>query len=62
MRATVIDEACIACGACEEACPEVFRTAETVAVVLLDPVPADLSDKLREAEEACPVEAIQIEV
>ena len=62
MRAKVDKDLCIACGICEGIVPEVFSLErEPVAEVLVDPIPAELEDKVREAAESCPVGAIEIE-
>jgi len=62
MRVKVNKDLCIACGICESLVPEVFSLErEPVAEVLLDPVPVELEDKVREAIESCPVGAIEIE-
>ncbi len=60
MKSVSIEETCIACGSCVEICPEVFDLPGDLAVVKAD---ADLSldDKIIEAAEACPVEAITYE-
>ncbi len=57
MKKVTVDENCVGCGSCVEICPEVFELAEDVAVVKTG---ADLSldEKITEAAEACPVEAI----
>jgi ferredoxin len=60
MKAIVDHDTCIACGLCEETCPEVFKVNDT-AEVKADPVPSDLEDSCREAAESCPVDAIAIE-
>ena len=57
MKFKVDEESCIACGACEEACPEVFEVDEFSAVKL-DPIPEELVASALEAEEGCPVDAI----
>jgi len=59
MKKVWVDEECIACGACVEVCPEVFKLEGEFAEVKED---ADLSnDRIVEASEACPVEAIHYE-
>jgi len=60
MRAT-IDDTCTGCGICEDECPEVFELQDEMAVVNVDPIPEDLEDKVRDAAESCPVEAILVE-
>ncbi len=57
MKFKVDEETCIACGACEEACPEVFEV-DDVSTVKVDDVSADLEAAALEAEEGCPVDAI----
>ena len=60
MKKVWVDDECIACGTCVDLCPEVFEMEGDLAVVLST---ADLSldDKIVEAAEACPVEAIHYE-
>ncbi len=60
MKFKVDSETCIACGACEETCPEVFEV-DDVSSVKMDDVPADLEASALEAEEGCPVDAISHE-
>lgn len=54
-----IQDDCIACGACESICDAVF-TVEDMAVVNESNVEAN-SDCVKEAADACPVNAIVIE-
>ena len=62
MRASVDKDLCIACGICESIAPEVFSLeTEPYAVVLLDPIPEELEDAVREAQDECTEEAIIIE-
>lgn len=55
----IIEDGCIACGACESVCDEVF-TVEDVVVVNEANI-ADNEDAVREAAEVCPVSVIVIE-
>jgi len=61
MRACVDPDTCTGCGVCVETCPEVFELRDDVSVVIADPVPPEHEDRVREAAEACPVEAITVE-
>lgn len=54
-----IDDGCMACGACEAVCNEVF-TVGNVAVVNESAV-ADNEACVKEAADACPVGAIIVE-
>jgi ferredoxin len=60
MRVCVDKERCIACGACEDICPDVFELgSRDVARVLVDDA-APWKDCVLEAEESCPQEAISV--
>ncbi len=59
MKASV-NEDCIACELCVEMCPDVFEMGDETAQVKTDPVPPDHEDKVREAAEACPTDAIEV--
>jgi len=61
MKARVDADECIGCGLCQETCPEVFELKDDLAVVKVDPVPAEAEASCREAADSCPVEAITIE-
>ena len=56
-----IDEACVACGKCEDICPEVFKVGDDIAEVIVAIVPVEHQDAVAEAADECPVEAIIIE-
>lgn len=57
MKFKVDAETCIACGACEETCPEVFEVDDH-SDVKIEVVPAENEEAALEAEENCPVGAI----
>ena len=48
-----IKDGCIACGLCEDVCPEVFRV-EDMAFVNGGVIYADYAEKIKEAAEGCP--------
>jgi ferredoxin len=53
---------CIACGVCVDNCPEVFEMGDdNLAHPKMETVPTELEEKVTEAAEACPVEAIVTE-
>lgn len=54
-----INDGCIGCGACESICDAVF-SIEDKAVVNESAV-ADNIDAVKEAADACPVAAIEVE-
>ncbi len=61
MRVVVDEDLCLGCGICEGLAPEVFSLAnEPFAEVLVDPVPEEFEDAVRESAEECPEMAIEI--
>jgi ferredoxin len=54
-----IVEGCIACGACESICEEVFSVEDTV--IVNEANIAGNEDAVKEAAESCPVDVIVIE-
>ena len=57
---TLVNEDCIGCGMCAEVCPEVFEiSADGLSHVVGDP--DSCSDKVMQATEICPVNAIETE-
>jgi ferredoxin len=56
-----IEDTCTSCGLCVDTCPEVFEMGSDMAEVILDEVPEDLEEAVRQAAEECPVEAIIVE-
>ena len=61
MRVTVDGDLCSRCGLCVELAPDVFEMGDDSAVVIVDEVPADHVEEVREAAEGCPEGAITIE-
>ena len=54
----IVEEECIACGACEEICPEVFRLNESLGFAqVINPGGAP-EEKIQEVIDACPVQCI----
>lgn len=61
MIAAVDKETCIACEACPDICPEVFKMGDDgIAVAYTNPVPSGLEESAQEAAESCPVDAIHV--
>jgi len=59
MKVKVIEE-CVACGACESLCPDVFKVGDEIAVVVESAV-AGNEECIRGAASGCPVNAIIVE-
>ncbi len=58
MNVRINKEACIACGVCADIAPEVFTMGEDAAEVVLEDVPPEHEEAVRDAAESCPTEAI----
>ena len=54
-----VNDSCVACGACESACDAVFSIEDKA--VVNEAAVADNMDAVKEAADACPVAAIEIE-
>jgi len=54
----IVEEECIACGTCEELCPEVFRLNEGLGFAQVVNPGGSSEDKIQEAIDACPVQCI----
>jgi len=62
MKGFVDEETCIGCGLCPSLCPEVFEmNNETGKAIAKDiEIADDTLEDAKDAEEQCPVEAIDI--
>jgi len=59
MKPVVDQDTCTGCALCTEICPEVFEMGDDGIAKVINPNPGDdLEDKIKEAEESCPVSAI----
>jgi ferredoxin len=62
MKVRIDEDLCIACGVCVDLVPDVFALEdEPWAEVIVETVPEDLEDDVRDSAEECPTEAIIIE-
>lgn len=61
MKVKIDPELCTGDEICVQLCPEVFEMQEDKAVVIMDEIPENLQDSVREAADSCPSEAITIE-
>lgn len=60
MKVKVNKNACIGCGACAACCPNVFEfDDEGYARAIVEEVPSDDKDSVKEAEEGCPTGAVE---
>lgn len=61
MKAIVDRDLCAGCAVCVDVCPEVYEMDdEDIAMVKVDPVPAESEESARDAADQCPSEAIVI--
>lgn len=56
----IVESECIACGSCEEICPEVFKVDEQAGYAIVINQGGD-PDKIQEAMDTCPTECIHWE-
>lgn len=61
MRVWVDEDACTGCGLCVDMCPSVFELDDGVAFVATGRVPEGEEERVEDAADECPVEAIVIE-
>lgn len=61
MRVKIDRDLCSSDGICAELCPEVFEMDEDdIAKVIVDEVPPDAEECVREAVDSCPESCIEI--
>ena len=61
MKGYVDKETCIGCGLCPTVCPEIFEMDDDGLAKAKDiEIPEDVEDTAKEAEEECPVDAIEV--
>ena len=60
MKASVDPELCIACGLCEEICPEAFELGDRETAEAIGKVEGN-EEAVEEAADSCPTNAIEIE-
>ena len=56
-----ITEECIACERCVEICPDIFQMGDEFAEVQVSSIPGEQEEKVQEASDECPVDAIILE-
>ena len=62
MKVKVNQETCIGCGMCIDMCPEVFEYNESgLSSPKSEDIEESLKDLLIDAQQACPVDAIEID-
>lgn len=62
MKAKVIENLCIGCGACQALAPEVFELNDSgVSQCIVEEIEEDKVEETKEAQETCPTNAIEIE-
>lgn len=59
MIAKVDKDSCIGCGMCIDICPEAFKYDDDYkSECTMEEIPEELTEKVAEAIDVCPVEAI----
>lgn len=59
MKVYVDLDVCIGAGNCQAIAPEIFQVRDGVSHVKSESIPPELEDKVQEAIDGCPVQAIQ---
>ncbi|MFC1599114.1 ferredoxin [Patescibacteria group bacterium] len=61
MKPIINQETCIGCGTCEGVCPEVFKLNDGKASVISLEDYTPHKEKIQQAVDSCPVQAITLE-
>lgn len=62
MKARVNKDACIGCGACNVIAEGIFEMdSDGLAISIVDNVPEEHEENVKDASESCPTGAIEIE-
>lgn len=56
-----INSGCISCGICEMTCPQVFRMGNDNQAEVYADVPKGMESFVKQAEENCPVQVIEVQ-
>lgn len=60
MKKIKVNENCIGCGACTSLAKDFFEIGDAGYAVPINEVVEEITDDVKEAQEGCPVDAIEI--
>jgi ferredoxin len=65
MKVSIDQEKCVVCASCVAVCPEVFEMKDDGSVDVKEEqkgkdIPQELEEKVKEAKDMCPAEAIVV--
>ena len=61
MKATVLKDACIGCGACQAIAPDVFEIEDDGLAGCIGEITNENKEDVLDASESCPTSAIKVE-